>query len=812
MKQKTDCIVRVALLLLALIIISPVEAVAQRRGEALVSGRVLDTRGRIIDFATVVLKGTKRSGTTNSQGLYHINAPAGNYTVRVQALGYAAAEQHIILTDGEREKLNFRLHAIDRKLGEAVVSARTVQRINSSAYNVVAADARPMHNSALNLSDAVGRMPGMKLREAGGVGSDMVLSLDGFTGRHVRVFIDGVPQEGVGQSFSLNNIPINYAERIEVYRGVVPVEFGTDALGGVINIVTAQERRPWWLDAGYSYGSFNTHRSHANFGQNFRNGLSYQINAFQNYSDNTYKVDTKVKEFKDTNGDGVFDIAQYTKDERRVRRFNDTYHNEAIVGKVGVTGKRWADRLFLSMTYSHMYKDIQNGVRQEIVFGQKHRKGYTLMPALEYYSRRFFLRGLDLRLTANYNYNVMQNIDTAAWEYNWYGERKPKGTRGEQSYLDNEQRNRNYTAALTSNYRFSRIHRLTLTNVFSGFNRDTRSHVDATNQVTDYSIGKVTRKNITGLAYAITPSRYYNATVFGKFYHQYNQGPISANADGVGNYHNENRTTNTPGFGAAATAFPIKGMQAKLSYERAVRLPSTDELFGDEDLEAGRADLKAERSDNYNFNLSYSRDFGRHGIYVEGGLIYRDTKDFIRRGIVKGSGTTQFGVYENFGQVETKGYNISARYNFGRYVNVGATYNAIDARDDEQYLYGGSLQQNLHYRDRIPNQPYRYANLDAALTWPDLFEQADALTLSYDSYWQHGFPLNWESISSADSKRRVPEQWAHNLTLAYTFCDGRYNVSVECRNLTDARLYDNYSLQKAGRAVYAKLRVSLGGK
>lgn len=83
---------RVALLLLAFILLSPIGIVAQRRGEALVSGRVLDTRGRIIDFATVVLKGTKRSGTTNSQGLYHINAPAGNYTVRVQALGYEAAE------------------------------------------------------------------------------------------------------------------------------------------------------------------------------------------------------------------------------------------------------------------------------------------------------------------------------------------------------------------------------------------------------------------------------------------------------------------------------------------------------------------------------------------------------------------------------------------------------------------------------------------------------------------------------------------------------------------------------------------------
>lgn len=320
----------------------------------------------------------------------------------------------------------------------------------------------------------------------------------------------------------------------------------------------------------------------------------------------------------------------------------------------------------------------------------------------------------------------------------------------------------------------------------------------------------MTRKNITGLSYYVAPWPTFNATVFGKLYHQYNEGPVSQNADGVGNYINLNRTTNTPGYGAALTWLPLKGLQAKFSYEKAVRLPSTDELFGDEDLEAGRADLKAERSDNFNFNLSYGRDFGRHGLYAEAGLVYRDTHDFIRRGLAKGSGNTQYGIYENFGRVKTKGYNVSLRYNFGNRLNLGATYNAMDARDDERLLASGTQQQNLHYRDRIPNQPYRFANFDAAFTWPGLFEKTDALTLAYDSYWQHEFPLYWESIASSETKRRVPDQFAHNLTLTYAFRGGRYNFSVECRNLTNAKLYDNYSLQKAGRAVYAKVRVNLG--
>ena len=46
------------------------------------------------------------------------------------------------------------------------------------------------------------------------------------------------------------------------------------------------------------------------------------------------------------------------------------------------------------VTYSHMYKDIQTGVRQEVVFGGKYRKGYSIMPSLDYRKRVFFVEGL----------------------------------------------------------------------------------------------------------------------------------------------------------------------------------------------------------------------------------------------------------------------------------------------------------------------------------------------------------------------------------------------------------------------------------
>lgn len=74
----------------------------------------------------------------------------------------------------------------------------------------------------------------------------MNITLNGFTGRNVKIFMDGVPMQGNSSSFQLNNIPVSLAERIEVYKGVVPVEFGGDAIGGAINIVTNRSTNTFW--------------------------------------------------------------------------------------------------------------------------------------------------------------------------------------------------------------------------------------------------------------------------------------------------------------------------------------------------------------------------------------------------------------------------------------------------------------------------------------------------------------------------------------------------------------------------------------
>ena len=528
---------------------------AQKPGKTMISGKVISTEKEVVDFATVYLKGTGHGGITNQEGIYHVSAPAGNYTLVVSAVGYKTVEKPVTLLRGQRVRQNITISPETQQLDEVTVVSTGVSRLKRSAFNAVAVDTKELQNTTKNLSDALAKAPGMKLRESGGVGSDMQLMLDGFSGKHVKVFIDGVPQEGVGSSFGLNNIPVNFADRIEVYKGVVPVGFGTDAIGGVINIVTNKKRRRWFLDASYSYGSFNTHKSNVNFGQTFKNGFTYEINAFQNYSDNDYHIEAPVEDFE---------TGRIDRDKKvRVKRFNDTYHNEAVVGKVGVVDKKWADRLMLGFTYSNMYQDIQTGVRQDIVYGQKHRKGHSLMPSLEYYKRNLFAKGLDVALTVNYNKNLTTNVDTASYKYNWYGDRKLLNSPGEQSYQHSRADNNNWNGTFTANYRLGKMHMLTFNHVLNTFSRSNTSLL-AKEEQSD-AIAKETRKNISGVSYRLMPSETWNLSVFGKYYNQFVAGPVATDAN-QNDYVRTTRSVNSIGYGAAGTYFILPGLQAKLSY------------------------------------------------------------------------------------------------------------------------------------------------------------------------------------------------------------------------------------------------------
>jgi outer membrane receptor protein involved in Fe transport len=680
------------------------------------------------------------------------------------------------------------------ELSEVVVEAKSpVQRVKESAYNVVAIDAKALQNTTLDLAHAMEKVSGVKIRESGGLGSNVQFSLNGFTGKHVKFFIDGIPMEGMGSSFQINNIPVHLAERIEIYKGVVPVGFGSDAIGGAVNIVTNQRRRTY-VDVSYSYGSFNTHRTSVNAGITTKNGLLFEVIAYQNYSDNSFHIYNAVKDLDN----GQIDVSKI----ERIKRFHDTYHNETLIAKAGFVNKKFADRLIFSMNIGAIYKELQNGVRQDIVYGQKYNRGMFLMPSLQYAKRNLFTKGLDLTLTANYNRNISHNLDTSAYEYNWRGEsRYNNGKLGEQNYQDSKYNNNNWNTTFNAAYRINDYHSLLLNNVFTAFDRNTRATAFDASLVATDTMPKMSRKNVTGVSYRFNYRNIFNISVFGKHYFQYSKGP-KASEDGR-SYLLAEESFSATGYGVAGTYFFLKSFQTKLSYEKAYRLPTDSELFGDEDLENGSGGLKAENSDNYNINLSFGKTIAkRHFIFADVGFILRNTKDYIRRVTEAVSGKYS-ATHINHGYVRNTGFNGELRYSYGNIVSVGTNVTYQNIRDNTKQTMASSASTT--YGARIPNIPYLFVNGDIGLTWKDCIWKTNNLDFGYSVNYVHEFPLYYE-VHGASGKRVIPSQFSHDVGLTYTISNGRYNVAFECKNLTNAKLYDNFSLQKPGRAFYIKVR------
>ncbi|MCD8186739.1 MAG: carboxypeptidase-like regulatory domain-containing protein, partial [Rikenellaceae bacterium] len=765
---------------------------AENRSRTRLSGRITSTDNEIIDFASVYLKNTQLGAYTNGHGEFVFGAPQGQYILVVSAIGYETVEMPVQIS-GRSRRIDIELKPSTTEIEEVVVSASGVERVNKSAYNVIAVDAKSMHNSTLDLAHALVRVPGVKLRESGGVGSDLQFTLDGFSGKHIKFFMDGVPMEGIGSSFGINNIPINFAERIEVYKGVVPVGFGADALGGVVNIVTGNtNRQRTFVDASYSYGSFNTHKSYINFGHTTKSGFMFEVNAFQNYSDNNYKItQNNITNFEWNEDTQNWDRWASTQAYEKVKRFPDTYHNETLVGKLGVVGKSWADRLVFSMTYAQSDKDVQNGVKQEIVYGMKKTKSHSVMPSVQYLKRNLFTEGLDVNLSANYNYNVRHNIDTSAYYYNWRGERIYTGSLGEQTYQNAKYDEDNWSGTFTANYRIGERHGFVLNHVLTAFDRKAQENAASSGATSTAAVPKSSRKNITGLSYRFSVDQRWNLSVFGKYYNQSSKGPVNTNTSGGYDYQQFAKKVDVFGYGAAGTYF-WKDLQFKLSYENAYRLPTNDEMFGDEDLEQGSAGLKPEQSDNFNLNITFGKNYGQHSVFAEVGLLYRDTKDYLMRTLEIYSGGLNYGEHQNHGKVRTEALNAGLHYGYANRLSVGGNLTMQNIRDREKNAQNDVENLSVSYGERMKNVPYFFFNGDASYYFPDLGGKGNVLTLHYDNLYVKSFYLEWPSLGNRN-KSVVPTQFSHNLSVMYSLQNGRYNFTLECRNFTNEKGYDNFS-------------------
>ena len=722
-------------------------------------------------------------GSTDAKGEFELRLKETYSKIRVSVtfLGYKPV-QKVYVPDESRDYLDFEMQEDSHTMDEVVVKGLSpAERVQRLAYNVSLVETAKLKNTTMDLSNVIDKISGVKIRSTGGVGSEANVTLNGFSGRHVKIFIDGVPMDGMSSAFGLNNIPAGLAKRVEVYKGVVPIELGGDALGGAINIVTDNSRRTR-VSASYSFGSFNTHKTNVYAEHTSKKGFYVSLNAYQNYSDNDYKVNIDhYTKFGETGNSVVYE-------DLVVRRFHAKYHNEAAILKVGVVDKPWADRLLFGFTGGYEYKQTQNASNMNWVYGARYTTANTLMPQLTYEKKFKVLKGLHVSLNGNYNFGQSYAADTARCNYNWLGEKsKPKSAPGELAYTKYRYRDNNGAA----NFRMALFpadgHSVSLSTTFTSFSR---SGKDETQPTPEYEHPQQSMKAVTGLSYKYDYKGKWNTSVFVKNYLNHLEAYLDP--DGGSDYRDFSNTSSYWGGGLASTYFWGQHVQLRLSYEYALRLPTSRELFGTgDDIERGNSSLKPETSNNINVGVTASP--------IDAAFQYREIDDYIRRTTNNDNGRASS---KNDGGVRNLGGDFGIRYAFADLFFIGGNFSYIDMRSMTRYVTG-TQRESKNYKERIPAIPYMYGNAEAGITLRDVFLKGATLDIHYMMNYIRQFSYEWNTYNNPELD--VPTQFSHDLFVSYNF--GRkseFTVSAECTNIFNARLYDNFKMQKPGRAFAVK--------
>jgi len=674
-----------------------------------------------------------------------------------------------------------------------VIGKSKTQRLREGALSVNAIDVSSIISSINSINGLVDRTAGVKLREEGGVGSDFDLSISGMSGNSVRYFIDGVPMDAKGTGLTLSNLPISMIDHVEIYKGVVPTWLNSDVLGGAVNIVTNRKRKNY-LDVSYGLGSYHTHKADLNGQYILKNGLTLRPTLGISYSKNDYMMKNVE----------VWDEASRKYIETDRRRFHDDYFSLFGQLEAGVTDQSWADEFFVYLSYHKMNKDLQTGQVQTRVIGMAERESDAWSVGARYQKREFLLKKLSANLSFSHTWDHSITTDTARRQYDWNGDYivSARNEINGRAFSKRHFKRPLTIAKADFRYTFNDQHML---NLSYSLNRTGNNRWDDVEK--DFMpANDVLAKHIIGLSYnqVFWDGRMSN-TFFLKDYINYlsvEQTDLSfiTLSDEVAS----KSTQNSMGGGVGTKVEILPQLAVKASYEHTVRLPLAREMLGNGSTVYANLALKPERSDNLNLGVFGTFRSGLHTWYYEAGGFLRFVDNYIQAQITEKEGTMQ---YTNEPAVHIKGLEAEVRYDWNKRLQVTGTFSWQDARNRNRYMNDG--KPSATFDNRIPNRPWLFASADAHYTFQDLLQRGDRLMLGADYQWVHWFFLSWEAYGAKDTKARIPEKNIFGANVTYSWHRDRYSVSLDCQNLFNETVYDNYKLQKPGRMLFAKFRLLL---
>ncbi|WP_437291689.1 TonB-dependent siderophore myxochelin receptor MxcH [Sorangium sp. So ce406] len=665
------------------------------------------------------------------------------------------------------------------------------ERLRTSAQAVQVIETVEARRQAADLGAVLARAEGVGVRRLGGLGSEARFSLNGLGEDRIRFFLDGVPLDLAGHGFGVANVPVNLVERVEIYRGVVPLRFGSDALGGAVNLVTDQGTRGTAASASYQAGSFGTYRltlgaRHAHA----PSGLFARASGFLDRARNDYPIDVMA-----------LDPESGRLSPSRARRFHDGYLAAGGSAEMGVVRRPWADRLLLRAFFTAHDKEVQHGLLVdmldrrvksppfgEAVFGR--HSGGALLRYAQPFSGKARLDAL-----AGYSYVRTSFLNVATCTYDWSGRCVERPYRGEFEGGANDQRVHQHTAFARVNVAWNPAteHLLRFGLSPSRVTRTGRNLVVAEPEKDPLTAERDLWSGVAGVEYEARPLEGRLANI--AFAKLYLQGIRTREHLPSGLLGDVDRSMHRVGAGDSLRFRFTDALYAKASYEYATRLPTPEELFGDGGLILWNLHLEPEVSHNVNLGVTLDRaETGAGQLRFSANGFGRFTDDLIT--LRRHLGYSEYG---NTLSARSVGVESTAGWTSpGDWLSLDGHVTWQDFRDGSTGV-------------RIQNQPYLFGGVAARAQWPEIAARRDALSLTWYSDYVHAFFVGREDRGAGGSKAEIPSQLVHTLALTYLVERGGSTVSstVEVQNVTDEKAFSFFGIQRPGRAAYAKLALSL---
>lgn len=761
--------------------------------------------------ATVLIKGTQINATADGNGRFEINGLAyGAYILEISSIE-AKTKSMSVSVNSPLQQLTITIEKNDPKvLGEVVVSKRSVKReILDKGFAVNVIETQEAAKRNLQTNDLLDRSVGVRIRQNGGLGSSVDYNLNGMSGNSVKVFIDGIPISTYGSSFNLNSIPPALIERIEVYKGVIPAHLADDALGGAINVVLKKGIKTM-LNASVSYGSFNTVQSTLNATYRGKSGFTLKASGFQNYSDNDYEVWGKF----------VYNILPNGRyDYIRAKRFNDAYRSYGGRVEAGFTDVKWADSFLIGYNVSEDYNQIQHGQFMTKPYKGRFTESEAHVLSLNYNKKDFIIKGLEFNFNGVYSQRNQVVNDTVKWNYNWdgnlaiglYGDPilTPSGAQQGAPTINHIKRNI-ISVRSGFNYSLHENHKIIFNTMFNKVDRDDDDEMKSVLE-RRFKETRDFKKSVSSLAYEIQAfEAKFRASLFGKYYVQDTEQrePVIVtenNQSRVIEQVDKNKTTTT-GYGLASSYYITPEIMLLASAERAVRMPSENEVFGSpgENI-IGNVTINPEVSNNLNVGFSVGPyKIQKHKISFAASGFWRNTKDkIVRATSSRLNDAIQTLPYQNLGKAQSLGFEASFDYVYNNRLSVSMNMSKFNSLFKMQYDANGN--QLPYYNKQLPNEPYFTLNGNAQYNFKDIVQKDSELNLYYSFGYVDPFYTLWIEVDSF----RTPAQFVQDLGVSYAFPKKQFVLSFDARNIFNKQAYDNYAVQKPGRAFYIKLNYTI---